>query len=166
MHATLGRDALIGTSFLVVLLVLPVLFPQPALRDFLIYVMAYGLLALSLNLLIGLTGLVAFGHAAFFGFGAYAFGLAMQSGRVSFPVALLFTVGASALLALGIGAVCVRLKDIYFSFITLACQMFLHSIIITANSNRYQTPNLPTKTPTPVLSPIRLFLHFLFFFRR
>ncbi|RYF12635.1 MAG: branched-chain amino acid ABC transporter permease, partial [Deltaproteobacteria bacterium] len=118
MHATLRRDALVGASLLLVLLLVPVLFPQPALRDFLIYVMAYGLLALSLNLLIGLTGLVAFG-------------LLMQSGHVSIPAALLLAVLSSALLALAIGAVCVRLKDIYFSFITLAFQMFLHSIIIT-----------------------------------
>ena len=131
MRASLGRDALVGAGLLVVLLLLPVLFPQPALRDFLLYVMAYGLLALSLNLLIGLTGLVAFGHAAFFGSGAYTFGLLMQSGRVSLPVALLLAVGASAVLALAIGAVCVRLKDIYFSFITLAFQMFLHSVIVT-----------------------------------
>ena len=131
MRATFGRDALLAVGFLAVLLLLPAVFPQPALRDFLIYVMAYGLLALSLNLLIGLTGLVAFGHAAFFGSGAYVFGLLMQSGRVSLPAALLLAVGASALLALGIGAVCVRLKDIYFSFITLAFQMFGHSVIIT-----------------------------------
>ena len=83
-----ARDAFWGAALLAGLLVLPILFRQPALRDFLIYVMAYGLLAMSLNLLIGLTGLVAFGHAAFFGSGAYIFGLTMQSGRVTLPAAL------------------------------------------------------------------------------
>lgn len=125
------RDALWGAALLAGLLLLPVAFPQPALRDFLIYVMAYGLLAMSLNLLIGLTGLVAFGHAAFFGSGAYIFGLTMQSGGVGLPVALVLAVTGSALLALVVGAICVRLKDIYFSFITLAFQMFLHSVIVT-----------------------------------
>jgi branched-chain amino acid transport system permease protein len=55
----------------------------------------------------------------------------MQSGRVSIPVAILITVCGTAVLAMVIGAICVRLKEIYFSFITLAFQMFIHSIILT-----------------------------------
>jgi len=125
------RDGLLALLLLAALLAAPLLFPQPALRDFLVYVIAYGLLAMSLNLLVGLTGLVSFGHAAYFASGAYGFGLLMQSGAVSVPAAMLLTVGGTALLALVIGAICVRLKDIYFAFITLAFQMFIHSIILT-----------------------------------
>ncbi len=125
------RDAGMAALLLAVLLLIPVLFPQPALRDFLVYVIAYGLLAMSLNLLVGLTGLVSFGHAAYFASGAYMFGLLMQSGAASIPVAMLATVGGTALLALAIGAICVRLRDIYFAFITLAFQMFIHSVILT-----------------------------------
>ena len=131
MRAGLARDAGVALLLLAILLLLPRLFPQPALRDFLIYFIAYGLLAMSLNLLVGLTGLVSFGHAAFFVSGAYGFGLLMQSGQVSIPVAMLAAVGGTALLALIIGAICVRLKEIYFSFITLAFQMFIHSVILT-----------------------------------
>ena len=127
----LGRDALAAGAGLVLLLLLPVVFPHPALRDFVVYVIAYGLLAMSLNLLIGFTGLVSFGHSAYFASGAYVFGLLMQSGQVSVPVAMLGAVGGTALLALAIGAICVRLQEIYFSFITLAFQMFIHSIILT-----------------------------------
>lgn len=125
------RDLALALAALAVFLAVPVVFPQPALRDFLIYFFAYGLLAMSLNLLVGLTGLVSFGHAAYFASGAYVFGLLMQSGRVSIPVATLAAVGGTAILALVIGAICVRLKEIYFSFITLAFQMFIHSIIVT-----------------------------------
>ncbi|TDR88135.1 branched-chain amino acid ABC transporter permease [Enterovirga rhinocerotis] len=131
MKSGVLRDLAVGAVLVALLLVLPILFPKPALRDFLIYVMAYGLLAMSLNLLVGLTGLVSFGHAAFFASGAYMFGLLMQSGTVGIPVAMLATVGGTAVLALVIGAICVRLKEIYFSFITLAFQMFIHSIILT-----------------------------------
>jgi len=131
MRPGLLRDLVAGLAVLLVLLVLPILFPKPAIRDFLIYVMAYGLLATSLNLLVGLTGLVSFGHAAYFASGAYLFGLLMQTGKVSIPVAILATVGGTALLSLVIGAICVRLKEVYFSFITLAFQMFIHSIILT-----------------------------------
>lgn len=131
MKAGILRDLGVGALLVALLLLLPIVFPKPALRDFLIYVMAYGLLAMSLNLLVGLTGLVSFGHAAFFASGAYIFGLLMQTGRVGIPVAMLATVLGTAVLALVIGAICVRLKEIYFSFITLAFQMFLHSIILT-----------------------------------
>src|SRR5271163_5326076 len=119
MRSHLRRDAAVGLGLLIILLCLPMVFPQPALRDFLIYVIAYGLLAMSLNLLIGLTGLVSFGHAAFFASGAYVFGLLMQARHVSIPVAMLAAILGTAALALVIGAICVRLKDIYFAFITL-----------------------------------------------
>ena len=125
------RDLAVGALMLALLIVLPLVISKRALLDFLIYVMAYGLLAMSLNLLVGLTGLVSFGHAAFFASGAYMFGLLMQSGSVSIPLAMLATVCGTALLALVIGAICVRLKEVYFSFITLAFQMFIHSIILT-----------------------------------
>lgn len=125
------RDLALAGLLLAGLLVLPVLVPHPAMRDFVIYIIAYGLLAMSLNLLVGFTGLVSFGHAAYFASGAYIFGLLMQSGAVSIPVAMLAAVGGTALLALVIGAICVRLKEIYFAFLTLAFQMFIHSIILT-----------------------------------
>ena len=131
MRSGVLRDLGVGVLLLALLIALPLVFTKPALRDFLIYVMAYGLLAMSLNLLIGLTGLVSFGHAAYFASGAYMFGLLMQSGRVSIPLAMVATMLGTALLALVVGAICVRLKEIYFSFITLAFQMFIHSIILT-----------------------------------
>ena len=125
------RDLLIAAAALAVLLLVPVFFPGAGLRDFIIYVIAFGILAMSLNLLIGYTGLVSFGHAAYFGAGAYAFGLIMQSGRVSIPVAFVAAVGFAAVMALVIGAICVRLKEIYFAFLTLAFQMMFHSVILT-----------------------------------
>ena len=131
MKPGIARDLAVGGLMLALLIVLPLVISKRALFDFLIYVMAYGLLAMSLNLLVGLTGLVSFGHAAFFASGAYMFGLLMQSGSVSIPLAMLATVCGTALLALVIGAICVRLKEVYFSFITLAFQMFIHSIILT-----------------------------------
>lgn len=131
MKQGLRRDAIVAFLLLGLFIALPFVYTKPALRDFLIYVMAYGLLAMSLNLLVGLTGLVSFGHAAYFASGAYMFGLLMQTGRLSIPVAMLATVLGTALVSLVIGAICVRLKEIYFSFITLAFQMFIHSIILT-----------------------------------
>jgi branched-chain amino acid transport system permease protein len=150
MRSGLVRDAAVAALFLAVLLILPVLVPHPALRDFLIYFMAYGLLAMSLNLLIGLTGLVSFGHAAYFATGAYTFALLMQSGKVSIPVAMVAAVLGTAALALVIGAICVRLKEIYFAFITLAFQMFIHSIILTWVSLTGGDQGLRGGIPRPV----------------
>jgi branched-chain amino acid transport system permease protein len=156
MRSRVFRDAAVGLGLLIILLCLPMVFPQPALRDFLIYVIAYGLLAMSLNLLIGLTGLVSFGHAAFFASGAYVFGLLMQSGRVSIPVAMLAAILGTALLALVIGAICVRLKDIYFAFITLAFQMFIHSVIVTWVSMTGGDQGLQGGIPRPAFLGIDL----------
>ncbi|SFI77998.1 branched-chain amino acid ABC transporter permease [Albimonas pacifica] len=131
MASGLLRDLGLGVVALVVLLAIPGLVGSAGLIDFMIYVAAYGLLAMSLNLLTGYTGLVSFGHAAYFASGAYSFGLLMQSGTVSIPAAFAIAVGFSALTALVVGAICVRLKEIYFAFLTLAFQMMFHSIILT-----------------------------------
>ncbi len=150
MRSGLLRDLGVSAVLLGVLLILPALMPHPALRDFLIYFMAYGLLAMSLNLLVGLTGLVSFGHAAYFATGAYAFGLLMQFGKVSIPVAMVLTIAGTAALALVIGTICVRLKEIYFAFITLAFQMFIHSIILTWVSLTGGDQGLRGGIPRPV----------------
>lgn len=131
MASGLLRDLAFGAAALVFLLLIPAFGGGAGLNDFIIYVAAYGLLALSLNLLTGYTGLVSFGHAAYFASGAYSFGLLMQSGEVSIPAAFALSVGFTALMALVIGAICVRLKEIYFAFLTLAFQMMFHSIILT-----------------------------------
>lgn len=135
---------------------LPFLFPGAALVDFIVYVAAYGLLAMSLNLLVGLTGLVAFGHAIFFASGSYTFGLLMQSGAVSIPFAVALTVIGTAALALVTGAICVRLKDVYFSFITLAFQMVFYSVVLTWVSLTGGDQGLLGGIPKPVFAGIDL----------
>jgi len=124
------RDLGWASLGLVALLLVAVTGARPAIRDFIMFAMAYGLLAMSLNLLIGYTGLVSFGHAMFFASGAYAFGLAMQSGHFSIPAAFVFAIGLTAILALIVGAICVRLNEIYFAFLTLAFQMLLYNLIL------------------------------------
>ena len=105
-------------------------FGDKALLDVLMRLAIFGLLALSLNILVGYTGLVSFGHAMFFGLGSYTFGLLMQSGAVSIPVAALLTLVAALVWGGVVGMFCIRLDDIYFSFLTLAFQMLLYSVII------------------------------------
>jgi branched-chain amino acid transport system permease protein len=127
---SLLRDLLIAAVAFAVLAMLPQLIPSKALLDFLIRCSALALFATSLNLLVGYGGMVSFGHGMFFGLGAYSFGLLMQTGRFSIPVAILLTIVIAAAIALIVGAICVRLKEIYFAFVTLAFQMLIHSAII------------------------------------
>jgi len=88
--------------------------------------MVLAIFALSLDLLVGYTGLVSFGHAAFFGIGAYALGLMAPKSEaaslwLTLPVALL----AAGVAALAVGLFVVRVKGIYFIMVTLAfAQMF------------------------------------------
>lgn len=125
-----SRDLMIGVAAIVLLLLLRFLWPSPALTDLVIRVAALGIFASSLNLLVGYTGMVSFGHGMFFGFGAYCFGLIMQRLGPPLPLAFLATIVATGLLAGVVGVICIRLKDIYFSFITLAFQMLIYSLII------------------------------------
>ena len=126
-----NRDALIALAVFVVLALLPMVFSSKLLLDFVIRCAAYGLFATSLNLLIGYTGLTSFGHGMFFGLGAYGFGLMMQKTGVPIPVAFVATLAITSVVALVIGAICVRLKEIYFAFVTLAFQMLIHSTILS-----------------------------------
>ncbi|HPU54221.1 MAG TPA: branched-chain amino acid ABC transporter permease [Burkholderiaceae bacterium] len=128
---SLGRDLALAGGALLVLLVLPLIFPSKVLLDYIIRVAAFGIFATSLNMLVGFGGMVSFGHGMFFGGGAYAFGLMMQKLGVSIPVAFAGGMVYCALLALVVGAICIRLKETFFSFLTLAFQMLLHSIIIS-----------------------------------
>jgi len=131
---TFNKELLLAIAGLAILIAIPFIFPSRVALDFVIRLAAFGLFATSLNILVGYGGMVSFGHAMFFGGGAYAFGLLMQKGGASIPVAILGAVVFCALLGLVIGAICVRLKEIYFSFLTLAFQMLIHSIIITWTS--------------------------------
>ena len=128
------RDALVAAIALIVVLVIPLIHRSPAFEDFVIRLSAMALFATSLNLLVGNTGMVSFGHGMFYGLGAYAFGLTMQLTQVSVPTAALFAVTLTTFAALVVGAICVRLSTDYFAFITLAVQMLFFSVIISWQS--------------------------------
>ncbi len=130
MRATAREAALALLACALTLLLAWALGSKP-LIDTLMRLAIFGLYAVSLNILVGYTGLVSFGHAMFFGFGAYAFGLLMQTGLTSLPAAALASLALSAALAFVVGALCIRLADIYFSFLTLAFQMLLHAVILS-----------------------------------
>jgi len=88
----------------------------------------YGMAALAVDILLGYAGLVSFGHAAFYGVGAYAAGLLINAGVVSGFVVLPVAVIAAALVALVIGALSLRTTGLYFIMITLAFAQMLYYV--------------------------------------
>ena len=91
------------------------------------------LFAVSLNLLLGYTGLVSFGHAAYFGVGAYTTGLLMKKAGVPFVLAFPAAGVLAGLLALVFGFFCVRLTKIYFAMLTLAFAQIVWAICFKWN---------------------------------
>ena len=86
------------------------------------------LFAVSLNLLLGTTGLVSFGHVAYFGVGAYVCGILMKTYGLSFAFAFPAAGLAAALFSLIFGYFCVRLTKIYFAMLTLAFSQIVWAI--------------------------------------
>ena len=87
------------------------------------------LFAMSLHFMLSLGGLVSFGHAAFFGAGAYAAALLVHYASAPMELALLLAPLAAGSLALVIGWFCLRLTDVYFAMLTLAFAQLLWSIV-------------------------------------
>jgi len=93
----------------------------------------YSLFALSLNLLLGTTGLVSFGHAAYFGIGSYACGILMKIVAVPFWLAFPAAGLIAASFAAGFGFFCVRLTKIYFAMLTLAFSQIVWAVCFKWN---------------------------------
>lgn len=119
----LGLIVLVLFLALLPRLVPPVVVVQAT--DILIFV----LFALSLNLLIGYTGMLSLGHAAFFGVGGYATGLVAKHLGLAMPVAFLVGPVAAAIAALVVGFFCVRLSHAYFIMLTLAFSQLIYTVI-------------------------------------
>jgi len=81
---------------------------------------AYGVLAVGLNLLTGLSGQISLGHAGFFAIGAYASTIAQLKYGVPFPVAALLAVAGGWVIGLGVGFPAVRLRGLYLAIATMA----------------------------------------------
>jgi branched-chain amino acid transport system permease protein len=79
----------------------------------------FGTIAMSLDLLMGYTGLVSFGHAAFFGLGAYSSAVLLERGIVSLWACLLFAIVVVGLYALVVSLFSTTRRGIYFALLTL-----------------------------------------------
>ena len=112
--AVLALLPLVGSSFALVLITDVVIF---------------ALFAASLHFILGLGGLVSFGHAAFFGGGAYAAALLSHYASVPMELALFLAPTIAGFLAVIIGWFCIRLTGVYFAMLTLAFSQLLWSVV-------------------------------------
>jgi branched-chain amino acid transport system permease protein len=108
------------------------------------------LFAVSLNLLLGTTGLVSFGHVAYFGVGAYVCGILMKTYGVPFSLAFPAAGLGAALFALISGFFCVRLIKLYFAMLTLAFSQIVWAIAYKWNDVTGGDQGLP-EIPYPDL---------------
>ena len=93
-------------------------------------ILIFGLFAMSLDLLIGYTGLLSFGHAAFFGAAAYAVVVLNVHFGIDPWVGLILGVALAGILAAVIGALCIRVSGIPFLMLTLAFSQLIFSIAV------------------------------------
>jgi branched-chain amino acid transport system permease protein len=104
-------------AVLLFLLVFPLVMPYEALA---INILIYGLYAVGFNLLFGYTGMLSFGHAAFFGVGSYLTGMAIVHLHMPWLAAIVAGVLGASIAGLVIGYLAIRSRGIYFSMVTLA----------------------------------------------
>ena len=99
---------------------------------FLMNLLCFALFACAFNLLIGFTGLLSFGHAAFFGGAAYVTGWALKSAGLPVELGLLLGMAAGAAIGLVMGSLAIRRQGIYFTMITLALAQMLYFVFLQA----------------------------------
>jgi branched-chain amino acid transport system permease protein len=131
-------------------------------------ILIFGLFAMSFNLLYGYMGQISFGHAAFFGVGAYATAMLFtalkgadgQIGVAAFLLSLLVGPPIASLAALIVGFFCVRLIGIYFAMLTLAFGELLYYIVFSWYSFTKGDDGIQGLLPPPFFQNSRIFYFF------
>ena len=154
----LRRHLPIGVAIVVALFAVP-FFAPPDLANALTRILALALLAVSLDLLVGVSGLPSLGHAAPFGVGAYAAGITAKEVTAFAPVQLLVAMLAGAALSAVVGALVVRTRGTYLLMLTLAIAELVHVLAgrweaVTGGTNGLV--GIPAITLAPGGEPVRL----------
>jgi branched-chain amino acid transport system permease protein len=146
-----------------VLLVLPLLLPTFWIW-MAVEIFAFALFAASLHLLMGLGGMVSFGHAAYFGLGAYGAALLLKGAGWPMPLAFLAAPVVAAVAAAIFGYFCVRLTSIYFAMLTLAFAQIVYAVVHQWDAVTGGDNGVLSVWPPPWLkSPVRYYYWALLF---
>ena len=153
----LRRDLPLAVAVVLALLAVP-FFAPAELANALTRILALALLAVSLDLLVGVSGLPSLGHAAPFGVGAYAAGITAKEVTSFAPVQLAVAVLAGAFLAAATGWLIVRARGTYLLMLTLAVAELVHVLAgrleVTGGTNGLA--GIPAITLVPGGDPVRL----------
>jgi branched-chain amino acid transport system permease protein len=118
------RTIVVAVVGIAIALALPrILYPVLALN-----ILAWGLFAMAVDLLLGFGGLLSFGHAAYWGVAGYVAGLVARDAGVAYPLAVVAGALAAAGLAVPLGYLSLRRKGIYFAMVTLAFAQMLYYV--------------------------------------
>ncbi len=134
LYATTTRRRIAAVLVLLGLVALPWgmrLIGQEFYVSFASRVLIMALAATSLNLVIGFGGMVSFGHAAFFGAGAYCVAVLAESGVTSAWLAWPAAIGVAGALAVLVGAISLRTRGVYFIMITLAFAQMVFYLVVS-----------------------------------
>jgi branched-chain amino acid transport system permease protein len=116
---------------LALLAIAPLVLPE-FWRRFVTEILIWGLVAMSSDILIGYTGMVSFGHSAFFGLGMYGAAAALLSVKpANLWLAILYGLAAAAIVATFVAYFATRLRDIYFAISTLVFSQIFYVVIFT-----------------------------------
>ena len=99
-----------------------------------IRVVVLGLAAMALNFLLGFTGVLSFGHAAYFGLGAYGAGMTIKYIYPSTPLAILVGVAVGVIAAMIVGALIIKRRGVYFAMVTIAFGQVFYFIAFRWNN--------------------------------
>lgn len=124
----MNKNTIIALAALIIALAAPFMM-YPVL---LMKLLCFALFACAFNLLIGYTGLLSFGHAAFLGGAGYIAGYAMRDLGLPFEIGIVAGVAFAAFIGLIMGALAIRRQGIYFTMITLALAQMLYFIFLQA----------------------------------
>jgi branched-chain amino acid transport system permease protein len=138
------RGALAGAVLLALGLVLP--FVPGVYIVFAIDLVCFALAAVALDVLLGFTGLLSFGHALFWGGAGYVATLLIAHGVTSFPLAILAGVVYACVLSVVVGALSVRRSGIFFAMITLAIAEIQYFVVFQMSDLTGGENGLPVQT--------------------
>jgi branched-chain amino acid transport system permease protein len=147
-------------------LCLPFITPYKGLAS---QMLVFAIFAMGYDIAFGYTGLLSFGHAAFFGLGAYSTGLSLIHLSIPAPLAILIGVIISSMIAFPIGYLSIRRRGIYFAMVTLAFAQMLYFIAfkwrsLTGGDDGLHGVPRPPIGPINLSSEVALYYFILFFF--
>ncbi|MGH6946562.1 MAG: branched-chain amino acid ABC transporter permease [Kiloniellales bacterium] len=153
-----GRDLLVLAVFSAIVVTMPWwiiwIYGYEALAT---KIVIWAIFALGFDILLGCTGYLSFGHAAFFGSAAYITGLSMKHLTSDIVPAMLISFGFLIVIAIVIGFITLRRSGIYFSILTLAFAEMAHALVLSSTLQKWTGgDNGLTGLPSPTLLGTRM----------